>query len=229
MDHEPSGWLLLFYILQRCVQRSRTSPQITIVDRPYLTEPAANSLKFHNHLNRLQKKEYIDRRPQFGRQWRQMDISAQHPDTPWEEKGDKAKSGVTETKQNHLSPASRHAMGDKGREGETKQSHLSPASRHTMGEKGRQGETQQSHLSPASRHAMGDKGRQSKVSHLSPAYRHAMGDKGRQSKSISAQHPDALRETKGDKGRQSKAQHPDRPWETRGDKARAGTILAQHR
>ena len=51
-------------------------------------------------------------------------ISAQHPDTPWETKGD------------HRSLASRHAMGDKERQGETKQSGPSPASRH-----GRQGET----------------------------------------------------------------------------------------
>ena len=40
-------------------------------------------------------------------------ISVQHPDTPCETKGDKA---------NHLSPASRHAMGDKGRQRETKSS-----------------------------------------------------------------------------------------------------------
>ena len=83
--------------------------------------------------------------------WRQ--VSAQHPDTPWEGRRRK-------TKQNHLSPVSRHAMGDKGRQRETKQDHPSPASRHAMGDKGRQGETRQSDLSPASRQTRGDKGRQ---------------------------------------------------------------------
>ena len=84
-------------------------------------------------------------------------ISAQHPSiqTPWETRGSKERQ--SQTKQNHLSPASRHAVGDKGREGET--NHLSPASRHAMKDKGRQGETKQSDPTPASRHAMGDKGR----------------------------------------------------------------------
>ena len=179
MDHEPSGWLLLFYILQRCVQRSRTSPQITIVDRPYLTEPAANSLKFHNHLNRLQKKNTSTVDPNLGdngdkwtsqpsiqtrhgrkretkqsqgRQRQSKIISAQHPDTPWETKGDEGRQSKSsgpsiqtchgrqkKTKQNHLSAASRHAMGDNGRQRKTKQNHLSPASRHAMRDKGDKG------------------------------------------------------------------------------------------
>ena len=89
-----------------------------------------------------------------------------HLGMPWETRGDKArqsniisaqhpqetggsKERQRETKQNHLSPASRHAMGDKGRQ--------------AMGDKARQGETKQSDPTPASRHATGDKGRQSKI------------------------------------------------------------------
>ena len=82
-------------------------------------------------------------------------ISARHPNTQWrqgETKGDEAKSsepsiqtcharhGERETKQNRLSPASRHVMGGKGRQRETKQNHLSPASRHAMGDRERQRE-----------------------------------------------------------------------------------------
>ena len=77
-----------------------------------------------------------------------------------ETKGNKAKSSQPslqtrhgrQRETNHLSPASRHAMGDKERQ-----------SKHAMGDKGRRRETKQNHLSPASRHATGDKGSQSKI------------------------------------------------------------------
>ena len=63
-----------------------------------------------------------------GRQGEPKGISAQHPDMPWETRG----------AEGNLSPASRHAMGDNGRQRKKKQNHLSPASRHAMGDKGRQ-------------------------------------------------------------------------------------------
>ena len=43
-------------------------------------------------------------------------------------------------------------VGDKGRQGETKASDPSPASRHALGDKG----TKQNHLSPASRQRQGE-------------------------------------------------------------------------
>ena len=127
-------------------------------------------------------------------------ISAQHPD--------KAKSSQPsiqtchgrqrETKQNHLSPASRHAMEDKARRRETKQNHLSPASRHAMGDKGRQREAQQ-------RETKGDKAKSSQPSIQTCHGRQVetKGDKAKSSQpSIQTRHG-RQGETRGDKGRES--------------------------
>ena len=43
----------------------------------------------------------------------------------WKAMGHEGTKKDKATKQNHLSPASRHTMGDKGTQGETKQNHLS--------------------------------------------------------------------------------------------------------
>ena len=78
-------------------------------------------------------------------------IAARHPDMPWETRGDKERQSTIISAEHPDTPWD-------------KMGHLSPATRHAMGDKGRQGETiEQNHLSPASRHAMGDKGRQSKI------------------------------------------------------------------
>ena len=74
-------------------------------------------------------------------------IPPQHPDTPRETKGGKAKSSQPSVQTRH------------GRQGETKQSEPTPASRHAMGDKGRRRETNQPSIR-ASRHTMGDKGKQ---------------------------------------------------------------------
>ena len=79
-----------------------------------------------------------------------------------------------ETKQNHLSPASKHAMSDKGRQGETKQSDPSPAS---MGDK-----------VISAQHPDADKGGQGETK----------GDKAK-----SQQHPDMPWETRGGKAKSS--------------------------
>ena len=156
--------------------------------------------------------------------WRQ--ISAQHPDTPWETRGDEGKQSKVISAQHPDTPWG--TRGDKRR-----QSKITDMPWETKGE------TKQSDLSPASKHAIGDKedeGRQSKIisAHHPDMPWETRGDKGRKSNIISAQHPDMPWETRGDKGRQSNiisAQHPDMPWETKGDKGRqwAGIILAQHR
>ena len=129
--------------------------------------------------------------------------------------------------------------------------HLSPASRHTMGDERRQSKN---HLSPASRHRQGEtKG--DKAKSFQPSIQTCHGrqgetkrDKGRQIKIISAQHPNSpwrQRETKqshlspasrpwetrGDKERQSNiisAQHPDMPWDTRRDKWRRRETTQNH-
>ena len=54
---------------------------------------------------------------------------------PWET--GETKGNKKGNKSKIISPASTHAMGDKGRERETKQN-ISPASRHGVGDKGRQ-------------------------------------------------------------------------------------------
>ena len=111
---------------------------------------------------------------------------------------------------NHLSPASGHAVGDKGRQGETKQNHLSPTFRNLMGDKGRQSKI--THHG-RQRETRGDKAKSSqpsirrrrgtKQNHPSPTSRHTMGDKGKQRKIISAQHPESRHSTE-DKGDQAK-------------------------
>ena len=135
-------------------------------------------------------------------------------------------------------------MGDKERRKETKQSHLSPASRRGMGDKGdkerqstvisakypdtpweTKGDKAKSQPSIQTHHGRQGETKGDKANHLSQASRHAMGDlgdKGRQSKIIPAQHPDMPWETKGDKAetKQNHLSPASRPWETRGDKGR---------
>ena len=88
---------------------------------------------------------------------------------------------------------------DKGRQGETKQSDLSPAFRHAMGDKGRRSISAQ-HLDTLWE-TKGDKGDKAKSSRPSIQTRHphtpweTKGDKRRQNKVISAQHPDTPWET----------------------------------
>ena len=107
-----------------------------------------------------------------------------------------------------------------GRQGETKQNHLSPASRHAMGDKERQSKVIPAPHPDTPWKTKRNKWRQSKVisaQHPDTPWE-TRADKGRQSSIISAQHPDMPWETRGDKERQSKvipAQHPDTPWETR--------------
>ena len=112
-------------------------------------------------------------------------IRSQHPDTPWETKGEK---------QNHLSPASRHAMGDKGRHSKIISAQRPDMPWETRGEKGGQRETKgnkakQTRHADERRHSKSSepssqtchgRQRETKQNHRSPPSRHAVGDTGRQ-------------------------------------------------
>ena len=124
-------------------------------------------------------------------------------------------------------PASRHGMGNKGRQGEIKEDKAKSSQpsiqtchgrqMETRGDKERQRTAQHPDFHGRQRETRGDKERQRTAQH--PDMPRDKGRQGETKQSHLSQHPDTPWETRGDKGTQSQiisAQHPDMPWETRG-------------